>query len=54
MMPPRTHTVQQAYRGRDGKPRCYVKGHTLPLFTDEILNEGDAVMIRGNRAERPA
>lgn len=54
MTRPQTHTVQQAYRGRDGKPRCYVKGHTPPLFTDEILNEGDAVVIRGNRAERPA
>lgn len=47
-----TKTVEKAYRGRDRLPRVYVKGHALPLFTDELLNEGDAVIVRGNRAEK--
>lgn len=49
-----TQTVESAYMGRDGKPRCFVKGGALPLYTEELLNEGDAVVVRGNRAERPA
>lgn len=49
-----TKTVESAYMGRDGKPRCFVKGGALPLYTDELLNEVDAVIVRGNRAERPA
>lgn len=48
-----TKTVESAYMGRDGKPRCFVKGNALPLFTDELLNEGDAVIVQGNRAVRP-
>lgn len=47
-----TKTVESAYMGRDGKPRCFVKGNALPLFSDELLNEGDAVIVRGNRAEK--
>lgn len=33
-----TKTVESAYMGRDGKPRCFVKG--------------DAVIVKGNRAEK--
>lgn len=47
-----TKTVESAYMGRDGKPRCFVKGNALPLYTDELLNEGDAVIVCGNRAEK--
>lgn len=56
----RTHTVESAYVGRDNIPRCYLRdhasvcGHTLPLITDTLLNEGDAVVVVGNRAERPS
>lgn len=28
------------------------KVDALPLFTDELLTEGDAVIVRGNRAEK--
>lgn len=49
----RTHTVINAYRGRDGQSRVYVKDHPLPLLCDEPVSEGDAVVIVGNRAERP-
>lgn len=49
----KTHTVESAYVGRDKLPRCFVKGHALPLFSDELLSEGDAVVIRGTCAERP-
>ncbi|WP_404415482.1 hypothetical protein [Brevundimonas vesicularis] len=49
----RTHTVINAYRGRDGQSRVYVKDHPLPLLCDELLNEGDSVVIVGDRAERP-
>jgi len=48
----RTHTVESAYRGRDGVDRVFVKGQPLPYFTDEPLSEGDAVVILGNRAEK--
>lgn len=54
MSRPHTQTVEQAYMGRDGKPRCFVKGNALPLYTDELLNEGDAVVVQGNRAVRPS
>ena len=53
MKPRQTFTVQSAYVGRDGQPRCYVKNRDTPLLTDTLLNEGDAVVIRGDRAERP-
>lgn len=49
----RTHTVINAYRGRDGQSRVYVKDYHLPLLCDEPLNEGDSVVIVGDRAERP-
>lgn len=49
-----THTVQSAYVGRDGKPRCFVKGIVLPLYTETLLNEGDAVIVRGQTAVRPS
>ena len=49
----RTHTVLSSYRARDGKTRVYVKDHPLPLLCDELLNEGDSVVIVGDRAERP-
>ena len=49
----RTHTVINAYRGRDGQPRVYVKDHPQPLLCDETVQEGDAVVIQGSRAERP-
>lgn len=45
-MTPKTHTVESAYTGLDNIHRVYVKGHALPLMTDEPLNEGDAVVIR--------
>lgn len=48
MMRSRSHTVETAYVGRDGQPR----GHALPLFTDTLLSEGDAVVIQGTRAVR--
>lgn len=48
-----TQTVQSAYVGRDGKPRCFVRGGILPLYTETLLNEGDAVIVRGQTAERP-
>ena len=47
-----TKTVESAYMGRDGKPRCFVKGGALPLYTEELLNEGDTVIVQGNRAEK--
>lgn len=50
---PRNHTVINAYRGRDGQSRVYVKDHPLPLLCDDPVNEGDAVVIVGDRAERP-
>ena len=53
MIPTKTHTVVSAYLGRDGQARVYVKDRPQPLLTDELLTEGDAVLIRGDRAERP-
>lgn len=53
MKPRQTFTVQSAYVGRDGQPRCYVKNRVTPLLTETLLNEGDAVVIVGDRAERP-
>lgn len=49
----KTHTVVSAYVGRDGQARVYVKDHHTPFLCDEPLNEGDAVVIDGNRAIRP-
>jgi hypothetical protein len=48
-----TFTVVSAYVGRDGKPRVFVKGRTLPLIADEPFEEGAAVVIRGDRAVKP-
>lgn len=53
MKPRQTFIVQSAYVGRDGQPRCYVKNRVTPLLTETLLNEGDAVVIVGDRAERP-
>lgn len=53
MIPTKTHTVVSAYLGRDGQARVYVKDRPQPLLTDDLLSEGDAVVIRGDRAERP-
>lgn len=50
---PKTHIVQSRYVARDGKPRVYVKDHPQPLLCDETVQEGDAVVIQGSRAERP-
>lgn len=48
-----THTVQSGYIARDGKPRVFVKGRPLPLLADEAFAEGSAVVIIGNKAQRP-
>jgi membrane protein implicated in regulation of membrane protease activity len=48
----KSYTVVSAYTGRDGKTRVYVKDHPLPLLCEEPLNEGDAVVIVGQKAER--
>lgn len=53
MTRPQTHTVQSSYIGRDGQSRVYVKDHPIPLLCDEPVNEGDAVVIVRDRAERP-
>lgn len=53
MSRPQTHTVLNAYKGRDGKPRVYLKNHPSPLLCDEPLEEGAAVIIRDGKAVRP-
>lgn len=48
-----TKTVERAYVGRDQQPRVFLRGEPAkPYLTDELLNEGDAVIVRGNRAEK--
>lgn len=47
---PQTHTVVSGYTDRDGNFRVMVKGHPLPLLSDEPLPEGAAVRIEGGKA----
>lgn len=51
-MTPKTYSVESAYTGRDGIHRAYVKGHPQPFKTDDLLPEGAAVTIHGDRATR--
>ena len=50
---PQTYSVESGYTGRDGLHRVFVNGRALPLFSDEALPEGTAVVIIGNKAVRP-
>lgn len=48
-----TNTVERAYVGRDKLTRVFLRGEPAkPYLTDELLNEGDAVVVKGNRAVR--
>lgn len=48
-----TKTVERAYIGRDKQPRVFLRGEpATPYLTEELLNEGDAVIVQGNRAEK--
>ncbi len=48
-----TKTVERAYVGRDKLTRVFLRGEpTKPYLTDELLTEGDAVIVRGDRAEK--
>jgi len=48
-----TKTVERAYVGRDKLTRVFLRGEpTKPYLTDELLTEGDAVIVRGTRAEK--
>lgn len=50
-----TKTVERAYVGRDQQPRVFLRGEPAkPYLTDVLLNEGDAVIVQGNRAVRPS
>lgn len=53
MSRPQTHTVLNAYVGRDGQTRVYLKNHPVPLLCDEPLEEGASVVIRDGKAVRP-
>lgn len=48
-----TFIVLNAYVGRDGQTRVYLKNHPVPLLCDEAFEEGAAVVIRDGRAVRP-
>lgn len=49
-----TKTVERAYVGRDKLTRVFLRGEpTKPYLTEELLTEGDAVVVRGDRAARP-
>lgn len=58
MSPTKTYSVESAYVGHDKQPRCYVRvdrkdrTNAGPYLTDQLLSEGDAVVINGGRAER--
>ncbi len=47
---PQTYTVEKGFTGRDGLHRVFVGGQALPLFCDEPLPEGTAVIIIGTKA----
>jgi len=50
---PQTYIVEKGFTGRDGLHRVFVGGQALPLYSDEPLPEGTAVIIIGNKAVRP-
>ena len=50
-MTSRTYTVERAYES-SGAFWVTIKGHPRSYQTDTPLNEGDAVILQGNRAEK--
>ena len=58
MIGQKSYSVESAYVGRDKQPRCYVRVTSRdrispgPYQTDDLLAEGQAVTVSGNRATR--
>lgn len=54
-MAEKTHTVSRSFSSGDRSAPLHwalIKGHAVPLQTDELLSEGAAVRIVGGRAVR--